>query len=168
MLKAGGAYTPLDPQYPRERLAYLMQDSGMALLLSDSALMQRLPVPEGLATLALDHMDLAAQPCHAPANAAQADNLAYVIYTSGSTGLPKGVAVAHGPIAMHCRAIGERYEMTPADCELHFMSFAFDGAHERWLTPLTHGASLLIRDPQLWTPEQTYAAMHEHGVTVAA
>ncbi|MFK3721581.1 non-ribosomal peptide synthase/polyketide synthase [Pseudomonas fulva] len=168
VLKAGGAYTPLDPQYPRERLAYLMQDSGMALLLSDSALMQRLPVPEGLATLALDHMDLAAQPCHAPANAAQADNLAYVIYTSGSTGLPKGVAVAHGPIAMHCRAIGERYEMTPADCELHFMSFAFDGAHERWLTPLTHGASLLIRDPQLWTPEQTYAAMHEHGVTVAA
>jgi len=168
VLKAGGAYTPLDPQYPRERLAYLMQDSGMALLLSDSALMQRLPVPEGLATLALDHMDLASQPCHAPANAAQADNLAYVIYTSGSTGLPKGVAVAHGPIAMHCRAIGERYEMTPADCELHFMSFAFDGAHERWLTPLTHGASLLIRDPQLWTPEQTYAAMHEHGVTVAA
>ncbi|WP_420029615.1 non-ribosomal peptide synthase/polyketide synthase [Pseudomonas parafulva] len=168
VLKAGGAYTPLDPQYPRERLSYLMQDSGMALLLSDSALMQRLPVPDGLATLALDHMDLAAQPCHAPANAAQADNLAYVIYTSGSTGLPKGVAVAHGPIAMHCRAIGERYEMTPADCELHFMSFAFDGAHERWLTPLTHGASLLIRDPQLWTPEQTYAAMHAHGVTVAA
>ncbi|WP_409274914.1 non-ribosomal peptide synthase/polyketide synthase, partial [Pseudomonas sp. KCJK9111] len=168
VLKAGGAYTPLDPQYPRERLAYLMQDSGMALLLSDSALIQRLPVPDGLATLALDHMDLAAQPCHAPANAAQADNLAYVIYTSGSTGLPKGVAVAHGPIAMHCRAIAERYEMTPADCELHFMSFAFDGAHERWLTPLTHGASLLIRDPQLWTPEQTYAAMHAHGVTVAA
>ncbi|NIX91855.1 non-ribosomal peptide synthase/polyketide synthase [Pseudomonas fulva] len=168
VLKAGGAYTPLDPQYPRERLAYLMQDSGMALLLSDSALLQRLPVPDGLATLALDHMDLAAQPCHAPANAAQADNLAYVIYTSGSTGLPKGVAVAHGPIAMHCRAIGERYEMTPADCELHFMSFAFDGAHERWLTPLTHGASLLIRDPQLWTPEQTYDAMHAHGVTVAA
>ena len=168
VLKAGGAYTPLDPQYPRERLAYLMQDSGMALLLSDSGLMQRLPVPEGLATVALDQLDLTAQPCNAPASAALADSLAYVIYTSGSTGLPKGVAVAHGPIAMHCRAIGERYEMTPADCELHFMSFAFDGAHERWLTPLTHGASLLIRDPQLWTPEQTYAAMHEHGVTVAA
>ncbi|WDY56393.1 non-ribosomal peptide synthase/polyketide synthase [Pseudomonas sp. PSKL.D1] len=168
VLKTGGAYTPLDPEYPRERLAYLMQDSGMALLLSDHSLLQRLPVPQGLATLALDQLDLAAQPGHAPSVEVAADNLAYVIYTSGSTGLPKGVAVAHGPIAMHCRAIGARYEMSAADCELHFMSFAFDGAHERWLTALTHGASLLIRDPQLWTPEQTYNAMHTHGVTVAA
>ncbi|MFO6269313.1 alpha/beta fold hydrolase, partial [Pseudomonas aeruginosa] len=52
--------------------------------------------------------------------------------------------------------------------ELHFMSFAFDGAHERWLTALGHGGSLLLRDDALWTPEQTYAAMQRHGVTVAA
>ncbi len=58
--------------------------------------------------------------------------------------------------------------MTATDCELHFMSFAFDGAHERWLTTLTHGGRLLMRDDSLWTPEQTYAAMHEYGVTVAA
>ncbi|MEG6992782.1 AMP-binding protein, partial [Pseudomonas aeruginosa] len=54
------------------------------------------------------------------------------------------------------------------DRELHFMSFAFDGAHERWLTALGHGGSLLLRDDALWTPEQTYAAMQRHGVTVAA
>lgn len=53
-------------------------------------------------------------------------NLAYVIYTSGSTGMPKGVAVAHGPLASHILANGERYETGPQDCELHFMSFAFD------------------------------------------
>ncbi|VVP79795.1 D-alanine--poly(phosphoribitol) ligase subunit 1 [Pseudomonas fluorescens] len=168
VLKAGGAYAPLDPEYPRERLAYLMQDSGMALLLSDTALLQRLPVPQDLDTLALDELRLDDLPGHDPEVALHAEHLAYVIYTSGSTGLPKGVAVAHGPIAMHCRAIGARYEMSAEDCELHFMSFAFDGAHERWLTALTHGASLLIRDPQLWTPEQTYAALHAHGVTVAA
>ncbi|MBK5542603.1 amino acid adenylation domain-containing protein [Pseudomonas sp. TH07] len=168
VLKAGGAYTPLDPEYPQERLAYLMQDSGMALLLTDSQVAQRLPIPSDLAVLELDGLSLAAHADTAPQVTLHSDNLAYVIYTSGSTGLPKGVAVAHGPMAMHCRAIGERYEMSAADCELHFMSFAFDGAHERWLTALTHGARLLIRDPQLWTPEQTYAAMHQHGVTVAA
>ncbi|MCI8212140.1 non-ribosomal peptide synthetase, partial [Pseudomonas sp. S25] len=168
VLKAGGAYAPLDPEYPQERLAYLMRDSRMALLLSDSVLRQRLPIPDDLAVLEVDQLDNRAQPVTNPAVALHPDHLAYVIYTSGSTGQPKGVAVAHGPMAMHCRAIGERYEMTPADCELHFMSFAFDGAHERWLTALTHGGRLLIRDPELWTPEQTYQAMHEHGVTVAA
>ncbi len=168
VLKAGGAYVPLDASYPRERLSYLMRDSGIALLLSDSSLDGVLPSQEHLQVLHLDRLSLDAQPSHAPQVTVQPDNLAYVIYTSGSTGLPKGVAVAHGPLAMHCRAIGERYAMTADDCELHFMSFAFDGAHERWLTTLTHGARLLIRDDQLWTAEQTYAALHEYQVTVAA
>ncbi|HGE2266724.1 TPA: AMP-binding protein, partial [Pseudomonas aeruginosa] len=61
---------------------------------------------------------------------------------------------------------GERYEMTPEDCELHFMSFAFDGSHEGWMHPLINGARVLIRDDSLWLPERTYAEMHRHGVTV--
>ncbi|WP_302475267.1 non-ribosomal peptide synthase/polyketide synthase [Pseudomonas koreensis] len=168
VLKAGGAYVPLDATYPRERLSYLMRDSGIALLLSDSSLRQVLPAQDNLHVLELDQLDLRAQPENAPDVTVQPGNLAYVIYTSGSTGQPKGVGVAHGPLAMHCQAIGQRYEMSAADCELHFMSFAFDGAHERWLTTLTHGARLLIRDDSLWTAEQTYQAMHEQGVTVAA
>ncbi|WP_438301188.1 non-ribosomal peptide synthase/polyketide synthase [Pseudomonas sp. NMS19W] len=168
VLKAGGAYVPLDAAYPRERLSYLMRDSGIALLLSDSSLRQVMPTQDNLHVLELDQLDLSAQPNTAPQVSVEPGNLAYVIYTSGSTGLPKGVGVAHGPLAMHCEAIGERYEMSEADCELHFMSFAFDGAHERWLTTLTHGARLLIRDDSLWTAEQTYNAMHQHGVTVAA
>ncbi|HCF0007240.1 TPA: non-ribosomal peptide synthase/polyketide synthase [Pseudomonas aeruginosa] len=168
VLKAGGAYVPLDLAYPRERLAYLMQDSGIALLLSESQAPVQLPVPAGVPALALDRLDLLEHPAQAPQVEVHPANLAYVIYTSGSTGLPKGVAVSHGPLAMHIDAVGERYEMSPADRELHFMSFAFDGAHERWLTALGHGGSLLLRDDALWTPEQTYAAMQRHGVTVAA
>ncbi|VVM96644.1 non-ribosomal peptide synthetase [Pseudomonas fluorescens] len=168
VLKAGGAYVPLDTSYPRERLAYLMQDSGLALLLSDSRVTAQLPIADTLTVLELDHLDLSAHPAQAPIVALDPHNLAYVIYTSGSTGNPKGVSVTHGPLAMHCLAIGERYEMRDSDCEFHFMSFAFDGAHERWLTSLTHGGSLLIRDDSLWTPEQTYNAMIEHGVTVVA
>ncbi|MFJ7313617.1 non-ribosomal peptide synthase/polyketide synthase [Pseudomonas sp. NPDC098747] len=168
VLKAGGAYVPLDTSYPRERLAYLMEDSGLALLLSDSRVSAQLPIGDALTVLELDHLDLSAHCAQAPVVALDPDNLAYVIYTSGSTGNPKGVSVTHGPLAMHCLAIGERYEMRDSDCEFHFMSFAFDGAHERWLTSLTHGGSLLIRDDSLWTPEQTYNAMIEHGVTVVA
>ncbi|MFJ4158238.1 amino acid adenylation domain-containing protein, partial [Pseudomonas sp. NPDC089752] len=168
VLKAGGAYVPLDPQYPQERLAYLMQDSAMTLLLSHSQLLPELPAPGGLHCLAIDQLELTTQPAHAPDQDPAPQNLAYVIYTSGSTGQPKGVAVPHGPLAMHCLAIGERYAMSERDCELHFMSFAFDGAHERWLTTLSHGGRLLIRDSSLWTAEQTYQAMHRHGVTVAA
>ncbi|MGX1187344.1 amino acid adenylation domain-containing protein/non-ribosomal peptide synthase protein (TIGR01720 family) [Pseudomonas sp. F-14 TE3623] len=168
VLKAGGAYVPLDTSYPRERLAYLIEDSGLALLLTDSAVSAQLPVEDSVPVLELDRLDLRSQSLTAPKVQLDPQNLAYVIYTSGSTGNPKGVSVAHGPLAMHCQAIGERYEMRDSDCEFHFMSFAFDGAHERWLTSLTHGASLLIRDDSLWTPEQTYNAMREHGVTVVA
>ncbi|MDF2491165.1 MAG: putative peptide synthetase, partial [Pseudomonas sp.] len=168
VLKAGGAYVPLDASHPRERLAYLMQDSGIALLLTDTTLQARLPLPATLNVLALDRLDLGAQPEFAPEVSVPAQSLAYVIYTSGSTGTPKGVCVEHGPLAMHCEAIGQRYAMTQDDCELHFMSFAFDGAHERWLTALTHGSRLLVRDDSLWEPGQTCARMREHGVTVAA
>ncbi|MFJ2485575.1 non-ribosomal peptide synthase/polyketide synthase [Pseudomonas sp. NPDC087639] len=168
VLKAGGAYVPLDTSYPRERLAYLIEDSGLALLISDSSVSAQLPVAESVPLLELDRLDLRDWPIIAPPVQLDPHNLAYVIYTSGSTGNPKGVSVAHGPLAMHCQAIGQRYEMRDSDCEFHFMSFAFDGAHERWLTSLTHGASLLIRDDSLWTPEQTYNAMIEHGVTVVA
>jgi amino acid adenylation domain-containing protein/non-ribosomal peptide synthase protein (TIGR01720 family) len=168
VLKAGGAYVPLDTSYPRERLAYLIEDSGLALLISDSSVSAQLPVDESVPLLELDRLDLRELPIKAPQVQLDPHNLAYVIYTSGSTGNPKGVSVAHGPLAMHCQAIGQRYEMRDSDCEFHFMSFAFDGAHERWLTSLTHGASLLIRDDTLWTPEQTYNAMIEHGVTVVA
>ncbi|MCO8162806.1 non-ribosomal peptide synthase/polyketide synthase [Pseudomonas sp. 21LCFQ010] len=168
VLKAGGAYVPLDTSYPSERLAYMMKDAGLSLLLSDSRLSGQLPDQADIAVIELDGLDLGSHPPSAPEVVISPDNLAYVIYTSGSTGNPKGVGVTHGPLAMHCQAIGVRYEMCDSDCEFHFMSFAFDGAHERWLTSLTHGGSLLIRDDSLWTPEQTYKAMIEYGVTVAA
>ena len=168
VLKAGGAYVPLDIEYPRERLAFMLADSRAQLLLTQGQLLERLAPPAGLDCLCLDrHADWQDFPALDPQVALHGDNLAYVIYTSGSTGLPKGVAVAHGPLAAHILATGERYEMTPDDCELHFMSFAFDGAHEGWMHPLINGARVLIRDDSLWLPEQTYAQMHRHGVSVA-
>ncbi|WAH56504.1 non-ribosomal peptide synthase/polyketide synthase [Pseudomonas silvicola] len=167
VLKAGAVYVPLDLGYPRERLAYILGDCEAHLVLTAAAQRHLLPIPETVQCLEVDAM--IHHVCETgPQVALSPDNLAYVIYTSGSTGQPKGVAVAHGPLARHCQAIGALYEMSPQDCELHFMSFAFDGAQERWLVGLTHGARILLRDDQLWTAEQTCMAMREHGVTVAA
>ncbi|WP_051556746.1 non-ribosomal peptide synthetase [Pseudomonas sp. CHM02] len=168
VMKAGGVYVPLDIEYPRDRLLYMMQDSRAQLLLTHTSALQQLPIPDGLDSLAIDRTEeWAGYSDTAPDVKLDGDNLAYVIYTSGSTGMPKGVAVSHGPLVAHIVATGERYETSPADCELHFMSFAFDGSHEGWMHPLINGASVLIRDDSLWLPEYTYQQMHRHNVTMA-
>ncbi|MFG6175962.1 amino acid adenylation domain-containing protein [Halomonas sp. THAF12] len=163
VLKAGGAYVPLDPAYPAERLAFMIDDSGMSLLLTQRAVLSQLP-PLALPTVAWDDLGLDGRRADNPRVEVHEHSLAYVIYTSGSTGTPKGVSVAHGPLSMHCRAIAELYAMPPESCELHFMSFAFDGAHERWLTALCVGAGLAMRDEALWTPEQALQALDRHDV----
>jgi amino acid adenylation domain-containing protein len=167
VLKAGGAYVPLDPDAPAERLGWMVQDSGSTLLLTQSHLGGRLAARHAPPVLALDTLDLQAEPAHDPQVPLHGSHLAYVIYTSGSTGRPKGVAVAHGPLGMHCQETARLYEMDVGTRELHFLSFAFDGAHERLLTALGCGASLVLRDAALWTPSQTLAAMQAHGVTHA-
>ncbi|WP_433769747.1 non-ribosomal peptide synthase/polyketide synthase [Pseudomonas putida] len=167
ILKAGGAYVPLDPAYPADRLRYLMEDSGISLLVSQSWLREKLPLPEGLSVLDIDCEPLAAMAETNPVNLTCGDNLAYLIYTSGSTGRPKGVSVAHGPLAMHCVKIGELYGMTPDDRELQFASISFDGAHERWLTPLVFGAAVMPRDDELWSVERTCAEIEKHRITIA-
>ena len=168
ILKAGGAYVPMDPEYPADRLAYMVQDSGIGLLLTSESLASRMPRPEGENTvLRVDSEDLSGQRSDNPVVPLHEHSLAYVIYTSGSTGKPKGVSVMHGPFDMHCRDTAVLYEMGPHSRELHFLSFAFDGAHERLHTALGCGSSLVVRDDSLWTPEQTLAAMQRHGVTNA-
>ncbi|KAF0809374.1 peptide synthase [Alcanivorax sp. S71-1-4] len=164
--RAGGAYVPLDPQYPADRLRYMMEDSGMRLLLTTDALLPSLPVPEQVRVLRREQLVGNGQ-VHAPGVTIHPEQLAYLIYTSGSTGQPKGVAVAHGPFAMHVQAISERYGMTPQDRELQFASVCFDGAHERIWVPLTSGAALMPRDDALWPVTRTCEEIARHGITIA-
>ena len=169
ILKAGAAYVPLDPEYPLERLGYLLADSGVRLVLGRAALRERLePLPASLTngwldptTLALDAM--AATPVVGLSHPALP---AYVIYTSGSTGQPKGVVVAHGEIADHCQAVIARFGLRPDDCELHFYSINFDAASERLLTPLLCGARLVLRAQGQWDPESLCALIEQERVTI--
>ncbi|QAX84357.1 non-ribosomal peptide synthetase [Pseudomonas sp. DTU12.3] len=167
VFKSGAAYVPLDIDYPRDRLAFMIEDSGMSLMISRGELSARLPLPQDLPRVDLDNFDAGAYAATAPQVQVNEDTLAYLIYTSGSTGLPKGVAVTHGPLSMHCQAICQLYEMDHSSRELHFMSFAFDGAHERWLTTLAFGGTLVLRDNELWTPEQTCHALQTRSIDIA-
>ena len=161
ILKAGAVYVPMDLSYPEQRLAYMIQDSGMAhILVSDDKL-------DSLAGTAKLHRfaDIKLEKSWQMASVFPAQG-AYVIYTSGSTGKPKGVLVSRDSIGMHVRAIGQRYGITAKDRELIFMSFCFDGAHERWLTMVTHGGTVVIRPEEQWDLQQTYQNLHEQGVSV--
>ena len=102
VLKAGAAYLPLDLAYPAERLAYMLSDSAASLLLCDSDLGERLTLADSPPRLLLDQLAVAGN-TECPVSNPLPGHLAYLIYTSGSTGQPKGVAVARGPIARHCR-----------------------------------------------------------------
>ena len=168
ILKAGSAYVPLDIDYPADRLAFMIKDSAVSLLITQTKVLTKLELNLTVPKLVMDATEFAAEPAFNPEIPVHEYHLAYVIYTSGSTGLPKGVAVTHGPLAMHCQATAQIYDMHPSSCELLFMSFSFDGAHERWLTALTVGAGLAVRDQELWTAEQTYDALHHYGITNAA
>nr|WP_085622981.1 MULTISPECIES: non-ribosomal peptide synthetase [unclassified Pseudomonas] len=165
VMKTGAAYVPLDIDYPQERLQWIVEDSAMHLLLTSSALRERFTEVEHC--VELDRLELAGLPASVPQVPVLDDNLAYLIYTSGSTGKPKGVAVSHGQIRMHCQAIAQLYEMDESTRELLFMSFAFDGAQERWLSTLSSGGCLVIRGNRLWTAEETWQVLHEQRIDIA-
>ncbi|MGO3343837.1 MAG: amino acid adenylation domain-containing protein [Marinomonas sp.] len=167
ILKAGGAFLPLDPDYPEQRLRFMLEDSGALFLMTQSSLLEKGNSLTQRSVIALESLDLEHFPDVAPTLNLQPLNLAYLIYTSGSTGTPKGVAVDHRGLSMHVQTIGQRYGMTPDDTELHFASISFDGALERWTVPLAFGSRLIIRDQALWTPEQTTQVLCEEQVTIA-
>lgn len=166
ILKAGGGYVPLDPAYPRERLKYMIEDSGIQLLLTQSHLNARLPCRDGIGILALDKLDLSASSRVNPDIALHDDHLAYVIYTSGSTGQPKGVAVSHGPLAMHLAAIKKIYDVQSSDRELMFFSMNFDAAAEQWISPLTEGATLVLSSTHHLAGEGFVELIERHQITI--
>jgi amino acid adenylation domain-containing protein len=160
ILKSGGACVLLDPGHVSERLAWVLEDSGAAVLATTCDLAPLLPA--GLPRLLLDG-DLPGGPEPAPA---LPDQLAYVIYTSGSTGWPKGVAVAHREAAEHCATVIRVYGLRPGDRVLQLASPAFDVAVEEILPTLMAGATVVLRSGELFRTDALAGRLAELGITV--
>ncbi|MFL5540994.1 MAG: non-ribosomal peptide synthetase, partial [Longimicrobiaceae bacterium] len=145
VLRAGGAYLPLDPAYPAERQAYMLADSGAALLLDGTGAGAPAGYAGRVAELAAE---LAASESSPPFvdEVADPEDLAYVIYTSGSTGQPRGVAVPHRALSAYVDAARQAYALTPADRFLQFAPLSFDSSVEELFAPLAAGAAMVLRD----------------------
>ncbi|MEE8584749.1 MAG: amino acid adenylation domain-containing protein [Acidobacteriota bacterium] len=150
IFKAGGAYLPVDPAYPPQRVAFLLEDAGAPVLLTQAALHPSLP--ESLKeTIFLDgDWALAAQQSgESLAAAATCGNQAYVIYTSGSTGRPKGVMIQHDTLSSYTLTAAREYAILPGDRVLQFCSVSFDISIEEIVPCLTHGATLVLRNDEM-------------------
>jgi amino acid adenylation domain-containing protein len=162
VLKAGACYLPLDPATPPERLAYLLDDADVAVVLTEARWSGL--VPPGIAVVLGDDDAPAGEarlPRVAPGSAA------YLLYTSGSTGRPKGVLVSHEAAAAHLEAVAGTYGLTAADRVLVFAALSFDPSLEQMLAPLLVGASVAVRDPEVWSPAELAERVDALGVTVA-
>jgi amino acid adenylation domain-containing protein len=159
ILKAGGAYVPLDSSYPQHRLAFILEDARIPILLTEERLRASLP---GHAAQVICLDSFLQEPTQSgfenPVDVTNPDNVAYVIYTSGSTGQPKGVPVTHANVLRLFAATAEWFEFNGADVWTLFHSYAFDfSVWEMW-GALFHGGRLVL--VPYWVT-RTPGAFHE-------
>lgn len=147
-LKAGAAYVPIEPTYPANRIAWMVEDSQVPLLLVQEAGLDTLP-ETGARVVAVDAewATIARQPDTNPNIAISPDSQAYMIYTSGSTGLPKGAMVSHRAIVNQLYWVLETFPLTTDDVVIQKAPFTFDASLWEFNTPLYTGAKLLVIQP---------------------
>jgi amino acid adenylation domain-containing protein len=148
VLKAGAAYVPLEPTYPRERLAYILQDAGLTILLTQSKL-RNLFAQNDLRVFSLDADEdlLTSYSDENPASAVRPTSAMYMIYTSGSTGRPKGVVNIHHAVNNRLHWMQQAYQLTQDDRVLQKTPFSFDVAVWEFFWPLLNGARLVVARP---------------------
>jgi amino acid adenylation domain-containing protein len=150
-LKAGGAYIPLDPAYPRDRLAFMLQDAQVPVLLTQQRLLKGLPEHRAQEVcLDADWGAIAQESAANPSSEARADNLVYVIYTSGSTGKPKGVMVTQQNL-VHSTCARMSYYRSPVKSFLLLSPFAYDSSVAGIFWTLCQGGRLVLAGQR---PEQ--------------
>ncbi|MFB2973201.1 amino acid adenylation domain-containing protein [Aerosakkonema sp. BLCC-F183] len=168
VLKAGGAYLPLDPAYPQERLYFMLKDAQLSLVISHLSLVNSF---EETAVICLDeNWDKIARESESnPVSRSTSDNLAYIIYTSGSTGQSKGVMVEHGSLVNAYLAWKEIYQLSEQPtCHLQMASFSFDVFTGDMLRALCSGGKLVLCDREhLLDAEKLYHLMLREKVDCA-
>ncbi|MFF3029990.1 amino acid adenylation domain-containing protein [Streptomyces rubiginosohelvolus] len=166
VLKAGAVHVPLDPEYPDQRLDFLIEDSGMSAVLAEERLASRLS-GRGLPVAGVaDSADAESAPAVETARRGP-DDLVYVIYTSGSTGVPKGVQVTEANVVNLLNAVGESYKLTSRDVTIFTHSFTFDASVLEIFAPLAFGAKLVVAAAdERRDAAKLVAAVKRHGVTI--
>jgi amino acid adenylation domain-containing protein len=150
VLKAGAAYVPLDPAYPKERLAYMMDDARVELLLTEEGLAAQLPRPNARTIyLDADWPAISREAGTNPPHRTRGEDLAYCIYTSGSTGTPNGVLITHGSLVSYTHSIADEFGLRAGDRILQFASLSFDVSVEELFPALARGAAVVLRDESL-------------------
>jgi amino acid adenylation domain-containing protein len=154
VLKAGGAYLPLDMSYPEQRLRMMMEDASARVLLTQSRLIGKVKVPDGTVLIRLDKEEAEAESeaVEKVESGARAENLAYVIYTSGSTGIPKGVAIAHSSAVALLSWARTRFTADELACVLASTSVCFDLSVFELFAPLISGGRVLLAENALALP----------------
>jgi amino acid adenylation domain-containing protein len=148
-LKAGGAFVPLDPDYPTDRLTAMLEDSRAGVLLTQEDLHGRWPaIGAAVVRLDADRETFDRHPASDLEDGPTFEHAAYVIYTSGSTGEPRGVVVRHGGLVNHNLAMASLFDLSPADRVLQFSSLSFDIAIEELFPSWIRGAAVVFRDGQ--------------------
>ncbi|NCQ67933.1 MAG: amino acid adenylation domain-containing protein [Microcystis aeruginosa W13-15] len=158
VLKAGGAYLPLDPDYPKQRLTYMAEDAQISLLLTQESLLDSLPV-EDVGVIVLDKLAeiLTVQSPENPLSEVVSENLLCLLYTSGSTGKPKGVMLTHAALVNHSWGISEVFGLTESDRVLQFASFGFDVAAEEIFPTWLKGGTVVLRPGQMFATLTDFA-----------
>ncbi|MEU1438840.1 amino acid adenylation domain-containing protein [Streptomyces sp. NPDC005786] len=166
VLKAGAAFVPLDPGYPADRLAYMLENSAPALVITSSAVAAGSLPDTGAPRLLIDRTDTSGHAASEPAHVIDASRAAYVIYTSGSTGRPKGVVVTHSGIASMVAGQRRTLAVTPTSRVLQFASPSFDAAVWELCMALLTGACAVLADADRLLPGPSLAALiAEHRIT---
>ncbi|WAC99100.1 non-ribosomal peptide synthetase [Streptomyces sp. NA13] len=167
IMKAGAAYLPLDPAYPADRLAYMLEDSGARLLITHHHTTRPAPADIQVIDLNAERETLAQQPTTAPSTTVTPDDLAYVIYTSGSTGRPKGVAIEHHTV-LHLLANSQPlYGFGPQDVWTVFHSYAFDfSVWELWGALTTGARAVIVPHDTARNPEAMWHLLTQEKVTL--
>jgi amino acid adenylation domain-containing protein len=165
VLKAGAAYVPLDPVVPAERLAFMVKDAGLGVVLTSRALAAGLP--SGPEAILLDADDALASGPSTPLARSESGSLAYVIYTSGSTGVPKGTLVTQANVLRLFRETETWFRFGPDDVWTLFHSAAFDfSVWEMWGALLYGGRLVVVPYGVSRSPRDFHALLRDEGVTV--
>ena len=167
VLKAGGAYLPLDPEYPQDRLAFMLNDSAARVVLTQQQLLDLLPEQE-LEAISLD-ADWPAISRHSEDNLEQisdAEDLAYIIYTSGTSGAPKGVMINHGNLTNSLLASQIHFEIGAGDVFPCIASFSFDISIFELLSPLLVGGAAHVLRKQDVLDQEKFATLMESATFV--